>query len=82
MPKSIISTKKTQSVKINDSADLVKILGIYFKKALRKTGIYNWKICLTQIEKKNTTTFQTTSVFKRKSHTSEFLDFIQNNLLK
>ena len=82
MPKSIISTKKTQSVKINDSADLVKILGIYVKKGLRKTGIYNWKICLTQIEKKNTTTFQTTSVFKRKSHTSEFLDFIQNNLLK
>ena len=82
MPKSIISTKKTQSVKINDSVDLVKILGIYFKKGLRKTGIYNWKICLTQIEKKNTTTFQTTSVFKRKSHTSEFLDFIQNNLLK
>ena len=54
MPKSIISTKKTQSVKINDSADLVKILGIYFKKDLRKTGIYNWKICLTQIEKKKT----------------------------
>ena len=82
MPKSIISTKKTQSVKINDSTDLVKILGIYFTKDLRKTGIYNWKICLTQIGKKNTTTFQTTSVFKRKSHTSEFLDFIQNNLLK
>ena len=52
MPKSIISTKKTQSVKINDSTDLVKILGIYFTKELRKTGIYNWKICLTQIGKK------------------------------
>ena len=51
MPKSIILTKKIQNVKINDSQDFVKILGIYFTKDLRTTGIYNWNICLTQIEK-------------------------------
>ena len=31
--------------------DFVKILGIYFTKDLRTTGIYNWNICLSQIEK-------------------------------
>ena len=51
MPKSIILTKKIQNVKINDPQDFVKILGIYFTKDLRTTGIYNWNICLTQIEK-------------------------------
>ena len=40
-----------QNVKINDSQEFVKILGIYFTKDLRTTGIYNWNICLTQIEK-------------------------------
>ena len=43
--------KKIQNVKIIDSQDFVKILGIYFTKELRTTGIYNWNICLTQIEK-------------------------------
>ena len=43
--------KKIQNVKINDPQDFVKILGIYFTKDLRTTGIYNWNICLTQIEK-------------------------------
>ena len=43
--------KKIQNVKINDPQDFVKILGIYFTKNLRTTGIYNWNICLTQIEK-------------------------------
>ena len=44
--------KKIQNVKINDPQDFVKILGIYFTKDLRTNGIYNWNICLTQIEKK------------------------------
>ena len=43
--------KKIQNVKINDPQDFVKILGIYFTKDLRTTGIYNWNICLSQIEK-------------------------------
>ena len=43
--------KKIQNVKINDSQDFIKVLGIYFTKDLRPTGIYNWNICLTQIEK-------------------------------
>ena len=43
--------KKIQNVKINDSQDFVKRLGIYFTKDLRTTGIYNWNICLTQSEK-------------------------------
>ena len=43
--------KKIQNVKINESQEFVKILGIYFAKDLRTTGIYNWNICLTQIEK-------------------------------
>ena len=51
MPKSTISAKKIQNVKVNDRQDFVKILGIYFTKNLRTTGIYNWNICLTQIEK-------------------------------
>ena len=51
MPKPIISTKKMQNVKINDSKDFIKKLGIYFTKDLRKTGFYNWNIFLTQIEK-------------------------------
>ena len=42
MPKSIISTKKIQNVKINDSEGFVKIVGIYFTKGLQRTGIYNW----------------------------------------
>ena len=33
--------KKIQNVKINDPPDFVKILGIYFTKDLRTTGIYN-----------------------------------------
>ena len=45
--------KKIQNLKISDPQDFVKILGIYFyfKKTLRTTGIYNWNLCLTQIEK-------------------------------
>ena len=49
MPKSIIPIKNT-NVEINDSEDVVKILGIYFTKDLRTAGIYNWNRCLTQIE--------------------------------
>ena len=40
-----------QNIKINDSQDFVKILGNYFTKDLRRTGIYNWNIWLSQIEK-------------------------------
>ena len=43
--------KKIQNVKINDSQDFIKVLGIYLTKDLRTTGIYDWNICLTQIEK-------------------------------
>ena len=53
MPKSIILTKKIQNVKINDPQDFVKILGIYFTKDLRTTGIYNWNICLKSKNKHN-----------------------------
>ena len=68
MPKSTISAKKIQNVKVNDRQDFVKILGIYFTKNLRTTG---------KLKSKNKhNNFQTTSVFKRKSHTSEFLDSI------
>ena len=49
MPKSIIPIKNT-NVEINDSEDVVKILGIYFTKDLRTAGIYNWNRCLTQIQ--------------------------------
>ena len=58
MPKSIILRKKIQNVKINDPQDFVKILGIYFTKNLRTTGIYNWNICLTQIEKQTQQRFR------------------------
>ena len=42
--------KKIQNAKINDSQDFDKILGIYFAKDIRKTAIYNWNICLTEIK--------------------------------
>ena len=72
--------KNIQNVKINDSQDFVKILGIQFTKDLRTTGIYNWNVCLTQAEKQ--TQQLSRRDLKRKSHTSEFLDLIKSNLLK
>ena len=72
--------KKIQNVKINDPQDFVKILGIHKKPT--NNQYLQLEYMSKSNRKTNTTTFQTTSVFKRKSHTSEFLDFIQNNLLK
>ena len=43
--------KKIQNVKINDSGNFVKILGIYSTKYPQATGIYNRNGYLTQIEK-------------------------------
>ena len=51
-PKICNIDQKIQNNQINDSQDFVKILGIYFTKDQRRTGIYNWNICLAQIEKK------------------------------
>ena len=56
MTKSIILTKK--KVKINDSEDVVKILGIYLTKGLQTTGKNNWNRCLTQIEKQTQQLFR------------------------
>ena len=43
--------KKIQNIKITDSEDFVKILGIYFTKDLQTTSTYNWNRCLTKIKK-------------------------------
>ena len=51
MLKFIISTKKMQNIKITNSENLVKILGIYFTKDLKTTSIYNWNRCLIKVKK-------------------------------
>ena len=36
--------KKIQNIQISNSADFVKILGIYFKNNLQITSNYNWEL--------------------------------------
>ena len=43
--------KKIQNIKITDSEDFVKTLGIYFIKNLQTTSTCNWNRCLTIIKK-------------------------------
>ena len=57
-------------------------IGNLLHKRPTKNGYLQLEYMSKTNRKTNTTTFQMTSVSKRKSHTFEFLDFIQNDLLK
>ena len=81
MPKSIILTKNTKCQNKRPTGRRENIGNLLHKKPTNNRYL-QLEYMSNSNRKTNTTTFQTTSVFMRKSHTSEFLYFIQNNLLK